>query len=135
MLARMIPYSFLDLVPVIRGGTVAGALANAADLARHAEALGFHRYWVAEHHGMEGIASAATAAAFFLGDAGDQPVAQFDVVLPDPTDLEDRRRKPPADLAAGGGGLDAQAVVTIGVGDGAGADGINLGELVEAVVG
>ena len=61
MLVRMTPYSFLDLVPVTRGGTVAGALANAADLARHAEALGFHRYWVAEHHGMEGIASAATA--------------------------------------------------------------------------
>ena len=57
----MTPFSFLDLVPVTRGGTVAGALANAADLARHAEALGFHRYWVAEHHGMEGIASAATA--------------------------------------------------------------------------
>ena len=57
----MTPYSFLDLVPVTRGGTVAGALANAADLARHAEALGFGRYWVAEHHGMEGIASAATA--------------------------------------------------------------------------
>ncbi|WP_375427942.1 LLM class flavin-dependent oxidoreductase [uncultured Sphingomonas sp.] len=57
----MTPYSFLDLVPVTQGGTVAGALANAADLARHAEALGFHRYWVAEHHGMEGIASAATS--------------------------------------------------------------------------
>lgn len=57
----MTPYSFLDLVPVTEGGTVAGALANAADLAAHAEALGFTRYWVAEHHGMEGIASAATA--------------------------------------------------------------------------
>lgn len=57
----MTPYSLLDLVPVVEGGTVAGALANAADLAVHAEALGFRRYWTAEHHGMAGIASAATS--------------------------------------------------------------------------
>ncbi|AJP73791.1 LLM class flavin-dependent oxidoreductase [Sphingomonas hengshuiensis] len=57
----MTGYSLLDLVPVIQGGTVSQALANAADLAVHAESLGFNRYWVAEHHGMEGIASAATA--------------------------------------------------------------------------
>ena len=57
----MIPYSFLDLVPIIEGGSAGEALANAADLAAHAEALGFTRYWVAEHHGMPGIASAATA--------------------------------------------------------------------------
>ena len=57
----MTRYSLLDLVPVIEGGSVAGALANAADLARHAESLGFNRYWCAEHHGMTGIASAATA--------------------------------------------------------------------------
>ncbi len=57
----MTAFSLLDLVPVVQGGTVAKALANAADLAQHAEALGFSRYWVAEHHGMTGIASAATA--------------------------------------------------------------------------
>ena len=57
----MTKISFLDLVPVTQGGSVARSLANAADLARHAEALGFARYWVAEHHGMTGIASAATA--------------------------------------------------------------------------
>ena len=57
----MTRYSLLDLVPVIEGGSVATALANAADLARHAERHGYHRYWVAEHHGMAGIASAATA--------------------------------------------------------------------------
>lgn len=57
----MTRYSLLDLVPVVEGGTVAQALAGAADLARHAEALGYNRYWVAEHHGMAGIASAATA--------------------------------------------------------------------------
>lgn len=53
--------SFLDLVPVVEGGTVGEALTRAADLARHAEAEGFTRYWVAEHHGMTGIASAATS--------------------------------------------------------------------------
>jgi len=57
----MTAYSLLDLVPIVQGGSAAQALANAADLARHAESLGFTRYWVAEHHGMEGIASAATA--------------------------------------------------------------------------
>ena len=57
----MTAYSLLDLVPVVEGGSVAKALANAADLARHAEALGFTRYWCAEHHGMSGIASAATS--------------------------------------------------------------------------
>ncbi|WP_294196229.1 MsnO8 family LLM class oxidoreductase, partial [uncultured Sphingomonas sp.] len=57
----MTAYSLLDLVPVTEGGSVAQSLANAADLAQHAEQLGFRRYWVAEHHGMTGIASAATA--------------------------------------------------------------------------
>ncbi len=57
----MTRFSLLDLVPVREGGDVASALAEAADLARHAEQLGFNRYWVAEHHGMPGIASAATS--------------------------------------------------------------------------
>ena len=57
----MTAYSLLDLVPIVQGGTASQALANAADLACHAEALGFTRYWVAEHHGMAGIASAATS--------------------------------------------------------------------------
>jgi luciferase family oxidoreductase group 1 len=57
----MTAYSLLDLVPIVQGGTARQALVNAADLARHVEGLGFTRYWVAEHHGMDGIASAATA--------------------------------------------------------------------------
>ena len=60
-LRNMTAFSFLDLVPVVEGGSVANALANAADLAAHAESLGFTRYWVAEHHGMRGIAGAATS--------------------------------------------------------------------------
>ena len=57
----MIPYSLLDLSPVAEGQDAAQALANTVDLARHAEALGFRRFWLAEHHNMPGIASAATA--------------------------------------------------------------------------
>ncbi len=57
----MTAYSLLDLVPILQGGTASQSFAAAADLARHAESEGFSRYWVAEHHGMAGIASAATA--------------------------------------------------------------------------
>jgi luciferase family oxidoreductase group 1 len=57
----MTVYSILDLVPVVEGSNIGTALANAADLAAHAESLGFTRFWVAEHHGMKGIASAATS--------------------------------------------------------------------------
>ena len=56
-----IPYSLLDLAPVCEGSTPAQAFANSLDLARHAEALGYTRYWLAEHHNMPGIASAATS--------------------------------------------------------------------------
>jgi len=59
--AGMVPLSVLDLCPVAEGSTPADALANSLALARHAEALGYRRFWVAEHHNMEGIASAATA--------------------------------------------------------------------------
>ena len=57
----MIPLSVLDLSPVVEGSDVRKALANTVDLARDAERLGFKRYWLAEHHNMPGIASAATA--------------------------------------------------------------------------
>jgi luciferase family oxidoreductase group 1 len=57
----MIPFSVLDLAPVIEGNTPAQAFANSLDLARKAESLGYTRYWLAEHHNMPGIASAATA--------------------------------------------------------------------------
>lgn len=57
----MTKLALLDLVPVTVGGSVAQSLANAADLAAHVERLGFARYWVAEHHGMAGIAGGATS--------------------------------------------------------------------------
>jgi luciferase family oxidoreductase group 1 len=56
-----IPLSILDLSPILQGGTVGDAFRRTRELARQAERLGFHRYWLAEHHGMPGIASAATA--------------------------------------------------------------------------
>jgi luciferase family oxidoreductase group 1 len=58
---RTVPLSVLDLAPIVTGGTAAQALRNSVDLARHAERLGYHRFWVAEHHGIPGVASAATA--------------------------------------------------------------------------
>ena len=57
----MVPFSVLDLSPILEGGDAAEALRNSIDLAQHAERLGFGRYWLAEHHNMPGIASAATA--------------------------------------------------------------------------
>ena len=56
-----IPFSILDLAPILQGGDAARAFRNSLDLARHAERLGYHRFWLAEHHGMPGVASAATA--------------------------------------------------------------------------
>jgi len=56
-----IPLSVLDLAPITRGSTAGDALRNSLDLARHAERLGYKRHWVAEHHNMQAIASAATA--------------------------------------------------------------------------
>src|SRR5437868_8355999 len=53
--------SILDLSPIIEGGDAALAFRNTVDLAQHAERLGYHRYWLAEHHNLPGIASAATS--------------------------------------------------------------------------
>src|SRR5258706_9460075 len=57
----MIRFSILDLSPIPKGATAAVALRNTLELAQHAEGLGYKRYWLAEHHNMPGIASAATA--------------------------------------------------------------------------
>ena len=57
----MIPFSVLDLSPITEGSDAAQSFRNTLDLAQHAERWGFNRYWLAEHHGMPGIASAATA--------------------------------------------------------------------------
>ena len=58
---RDVPVSVLDLAPITTGSTAGQALRNTLELARHVEALGYHRYWLAEHHNMPGIASSAPA--------------------------------------------------------------------------
>jgi luciferase family oxidoreductase group 1 len=62
------PLSVLDLSPIVEGGTAADALRNTISLAQHAERRGYRRYWLAEHHNMPGIASAATAVV--IGQVG-----------------------------------------------------------------
>jgi luciferase family oxidoreductase group 1 len=57
----VVPLSLLDLSPIVTGGTARQSLEHTVDLARHAEAWGYRRYWLAEHHNMPGIASAATS--------------------------------------------------------------------------
>ena len=57
----MIPFSVLDLSPIAQGSDAAQSFRNTLDLAQHAETWGYQRYWLAEHHGMPGIASAATS--------------------------------------------------------------------------
>src|SRR5207237_1439956 len=66
----MIPFSVLDLSPITEGSDAGQALHNSLDLARHVEALGYRRYWMAEHHNLPGIASAATAVALAHVAAG-----------------------------------------------------------------
>ncbi|WP_395452175.1 LLM class flavin-dependent oxidoreductase (plasmid) [Azospirillum melinis] len=66
----MIPFSVLDLSPIVQGATAADSFRNTLDLARHAERLGYKRYWLAEHHNMPGIASAATAVVIAHVAAG-----------------------------------------------------------------
>src|SRR3954467_13108934 len=61
ILRSMIPFSILDLAPIVQGGSAALAFRNSLDLAQHAERWGYHRFWLAEHHNMPGIASAATS--------------------------------------------------------------------------
>ena len=63
MLRGMTPLSILDLSPIVLGSDAGQALRNSRDLARHAERWGYRRFWMAEHHNMQGVASAATAVA------------------------------------------------------------------------
>ena len=57
----MVPLSVLDLAPIVEGSDAAQALRNTLDLARHVEAWGYRRFWLAEHHNMDGVASSATS--------------------------------------------------------------------------
>ncbi|AUX40911.1 hypothetical protein SOCE26_023130 [Sorangium cellulosum] len=80
----MIPFSVLDLSPIVQGGDAAQAFRNTLDLARHAERLGYRRYWLAEHHNMGGVASAATAVviAHVAGGTSTIRVGAGGIMLP-----------------------------------------------------
>src|SRR4051812_32386682 len=79
-----IPISVLDLSPIRQGGTAAESFRNTLDLARHAERLGFRRFWVAEHHSLPGIASAATSVviAHVAGGTSTIRVGSGGIMLP-----------------------------------------------------
>jgi luciferase family oxidoreductase group 1 len=83
------PLSILDLAPVTAGATPGDALRNSRDLARHAEDWGYNRYWLAEHHNMVGIASAATSVAigYVLGGTERIRVGSGGVMLPNHSPL------------------------------------------------
>jgi len=66
----MTEFSVLDLAPIVEGADAGQALRNSLDLARHAEGLGYRRFWMAEHHNMPGVASAATSTALAFVGAG-----------------------------------------------------------------
>ena len=70
----MVPFSLLDLSPITQGSTVGVALQNSRRLAQEAEANGYKRFWLAEHHGMKGIASAATSIVISHVAAGTKSI-------------------------------------------------------------
>ena len=76
--------SVLDLAPIVEGSDAARAFRNSLDLAQHAEKWGYHRYWLAEHHNMPGIASAATSVAigFVAGGTKTIRVGAGGIMLP-----------------------------------------------------
>jgi len=80
----MIPFSVLDLAPIVQGGSAALAFQHTLDLARHAERWGYRRYWLAEHHNMTGVASAATAVVigYVAGGTSSIRVGAGGVMLP-----------------------------------------------------
>src|SRR3954453_6157522 len=85
----MPPISILDLAPIPQGATPVEALRRTLDLAQHAEQWGFHRYWLAEHHNMVGIASAATAVVigYIAGGTRTIRVGAGGIMLPNHSPL------------------------------------------------
>jgi len=85
----MIPFSILDLAPIVRGGTARLSLQNSLDLARHAERWGYLRFWLAEHHNIPGVASAATSVviAHVAGGTSTIRVGAGGIMLPNHSPL------------------------------------------------
>src|SRR3954451_20551589 len=86
---KPVAYSVLDLAPITTSGTAADAFRNTVDLAQHAERWGYTRFWLAEHHNMPGIASAATSAltGHVAGATNRIRVVPGPIMLPHPTAL------------------------------------------------
>jgi luciferase family oxidoreductase group 1 len=80
----MIPFSVLDLAPIVEGGDAAQSFRNSRDLAQHTERWGYRRFWLAEHHSMPGIASAATAVliGYVAGGTSTIRVGAGGIMLP-----------------------------------------------------
>jgi len=85
----MTPISILDLAPIVEGGSAAQAFRNSLDLAQHAERWGYHRYWLAEHHNMPAVASAATSVviAHVAGGTSTIRVGAGGIMLPNHSPL------------------------------------------------
>ncbi|SHF34972.1 luciferase family oxidoreductase, group 1 [Modicisalibacter ilicicola DSM 19980] len=119
-----IPLSVLDLAPIRQGGSVTETFAESVDLARHVEALGFHRYWLAEHHNIDGIASAATAVLIghVAGATAHMRVGAGGIMLPN---------HPPLVIAEQFGTLETlfPGRIDLGLGRAPGSDGATMAAL------
>src|SRR3954452_516179 len=116
----MVALSVLDLSPVTEGSDVSQSLKNTLDLARHAERLGYRRYWLAEHHNMPGIASAATSVVIGHVAAGTSTirVGSGGIMLPNHSPLVIAQQFGPlASLFPG--------VIYLGLGRAPGTDGLS----------
>src|SRR5271155_3418284 len=89
IMARVSPYSVLDLSPITLGSDASQSFRHSLDLARHAERWGYRRFWLAEHHGMPGIASAATAVliGYVAGGAPPPRLGARGDLVPHPSPL------------------------------------------------
>src|SRR6202142_4460376 len=85
----MIPFSILDLAPITVGATAGDALRQTLAFAQHAEGLGYRRFWLAEHHNMDGIASAATSVVigYVAGGTRTIRVVSGGIMLPNHSPL------------------------------------------------
>ncbi|MBL8549663.1 MAG: LLM class flavin-dependent oxidoreductase [Hyphomonadaceae bacterium] len=129
-MAITIPFSVLDLAPISEGASVADALRNARALAHHAERLGYTRYWLAEHHGMAGIASAATSVMIAYAGEGTTRIrlGAGGIMLPNHSPLQ---------IAEQFGTLDAMypGRIDLGLGRAPGGDQLTLRALRRTLVG
>ena len=114
-MALMVDLSVLDLSPIVVGGDAAQSLRNSRDLAQNAERFGYKRFWLAEHHNMAGVASAATSVVIGYVAEGTSTirVGAGGVMLPNHADRA-RALGDEADRDRGGRGRDPGHVVVLG---------------------